>query len=100
MATAAEKKSQDWMSSKWRPMMAITYMIINICDFVLFPILFTIVQFWEVQAANDAFRQWLPLTLQNGGFIHIAFGAILGISAYTRGQEKVAAIEANKKEEV
>ena len=97
---AAEKKAQDWMSSKWRPMMAITYMIINICDFVLFPILFTIVQFWEVQAANDAFRQWLPLTLQNGGFIHIAFGAILGISAYTRGQEKVAAIEANKKEEV
>jgi len=100
MATVAEKKAQDWMSSKWRPMMAITYMIINICDFVLFPILFTIVQFWEVQAANDAFRQWLPLTLQNGGFIHIAFGAILGISAYTRGQEKVAAIEANKKEEV
>ena len=100
MATVAEKKAQDWMSSKWRPMMAITYMIINICDFVLFPVLFTIVQFWEVQAANDAFRQWLPLTLQNGGFIHIAFGAILGISAYTRGQEKVAAIEANKKEEV
>jgi hypothetical protein len=100
MATAAEKKAQDWMTSKWRPMMAVTYMIINICDFVLFPILFTIVQFWEVQAANDAFRQWAPLSLQGGGFIHIAFGAILGISAYTRGQEKVAAIEANKKEEV
>ena len=100
MATAAEKKAQDWMTSKWRPMMAITYMMINIADFILFPILFTLVQFWEVQAANDAFRQWLPLTLQNGGFIHIAFGAILGISAYTRGQEKVAAIEANKKEEV
>lgn len=78
--------------------MAVTYMIINICDFVLFPILFTIVQFWETQAANDAFRQWMPLSLQGGGFIHIAFGAILGISAYTRGQEKVAAIESNKKE--
>ena len=88
------------MTSKWRPMMAITYMMINIADFILFPILFTIVQFWEVQAANDAFRQWTPLSLQGGGFIHIAFGAILGISAYTRGQEKVAAIEANKKEEV
>ena len=88
------------MTSKWRPMMAITYMMINIADFILFPILFTLVQFWEVQAANDAFRQWTPLSLQGGGFIHIAFGAILGISAYTRGQEKVAAIEANKKEEV
>ena len=88
------------MTSKWRPMMAVTYMMINIADFILFPILFTLVQFWEVQAANDAFRQWTPLSLQGGGFIHIAFGAILGISAYTRGQEKVAAIEANKKEEV
>jgi hypothetical protein len=100
MATAAEKKAQDWMTSKWRPMMAVTYMMINIADFILFPVLFTIVQFWEVQAANDAFRQWAPLSLQGGGFIHIAFGAILGISAYTRGQEKVAAIEAGKKEEV
>jgi len=83
----------DWMQTKWRPMMAVTYMAINIMDFILFPILFTLVQFWEVQAANDAFRQWQPLTLQGGGFIHMAFGAILGISAWTRGKEKVADIE-------
>jgi hypothetical protein len=94
------KAEEDWMTRKWRPMMAIMYMTACVFDFVLFPIMFTIVQFWETSIANDAFRQWLPLTLQNGGFIHIAFGAILGISAYTRGQEKVAAIEANKKEEV
>lgn len=86
--------TEDWMTKKWRPMMAITYMVINICDFMLFPILWTVVQFGETQAVNDAFRQWNPMTLQSGGLIHIAFGAILGISAWTRGQEKVAQVAA------
>lgn len=96
--TEAQIKSENWMSSKWRPMMAMTYMLINICDFVLFPILFTIVQFWETNEANDAFRQWQSMTLQNGGFIHISFMAILGISAWTRGQEKVESIKAGTSE--
>jgi hypothetical protein len=91
-------EKQDWMTTKWRPMMAITYMLINICDFIAFPVMFTIVQFWETQAANDAFRQWQPLSLQGGGFIHLAFGAILGISAWTRGQEKVEAAKAKQPE--
>jgi hypothetical protein len=39
---------------------------------------------------------WVPLTLQGGGMYHIAMGAILGISAFTRGKEKVAEIEAGK----
>ncbi len=87
---------QDWMTTKWRPMMAVTYMMINIFDFILFPVMFTIVQFWETQAANDAFRQWQPLSLQGGAFIHLAFGAILGISAWTRGQEKVEAAKSKQ----
>jgi hypothetical protein len=33
---------------------------------------------------------WQSLTLSNGGLIHLAFGAILGITSYTRGQEKIA----------
>lgn len=97
-ATKVDAPAQDWMTTKWRPMMAVTYMAINICDFILFPIIFTIVQFWETEAANDAFRQWQPMTLQFGGLIHMAFGAILGISAWTRGQEKVAAINANSED--
>ena len=87
------KQQEDWMKTKWRPMMAMVYMSICIMDFIGFPILWSIIQFWETQAANDAFRQWAPLTLQGGGFIHMAFGAILGISAFTRGQEKVEAIK-------
>ena len=59
-------------------------MAINLCDFIIFPILFTIVQFDETEAINDAFRQWQPLTLQFGGLVHLAFGAILGISAWNK----------------
>ena len=73
---------------KWTYLMGLTYMIVNIADFVAFPIMFTIVQFWETQASNDAFRQWVPLTLTNGGFIHIAFAAILGISAFNKEEKK------------
>ena len=73
---------------KWTYLMGLTYMIVNIADFVVFPVGFTIVQFWETQASNDAFRQWVPLTLTNGGFIHIAFAAILGISAFNKEEKK------------
>lgn len=73
---------------KWTYLMGLTYMIVNLADFVVFPIMYTIVQFWETQASNDAFRQWIPLTLTNGGFIHIAFAAILGISAFNKEEKK------------
>jgi hypothetical protein len=88
--TKITKAEEDWMTKKWRPMMAVMYMIACIFDFVLFPIMFTGVQFWETQAANDAFRQWAPITLQGGGLFHVAMGAVLGVSAWSRGQEKMA----------
>jgi hypothetical protein len=98
MATKEEKKEikaqvkaqEDWMTKKWRPMMAIMYMTCCIFDFAIFPIMFTVVQFWETSIANDAFRQWAPITLQGGGLFHVAMGAVLGVSAYGRTQEKVA----------
>ena len=86
----AEANKEDWMTKKWRPMMAIMYMICCLADFAIFPIMFTIVQFWETQAANDAFRQWVPITLQGGGLFHVAMGAVLGVSAFGRTQEKIA----------
>ena len=89
----SELTQSDWMTTKWRPMMAVMYCAVCVFDFIAAPILFTAVQFWETEAANDAFRQWQPITLQATGFFHIAMGAVLGISAYGRTQEKVAGIE-------
>ena len=86
----AKKAEEDWMTKKWRPMMAIMYMTCCLMDFAVFPIMFTIVQFWETAIQNDAFRQWVPITLQGGGLFHVAMGGVLGVSAYGRTQEKVA----------
>lgn len=86
------KPKEDWMNTKWRPAMGWMYMTVCIFDFIIFPIMFTIVQFWETQAANDAFRQWQPLTLVGAGLFHMAMGAVLGISAWSRGQEKIQGV--------
>lgn len=91
----ATKKQEDWLQKKWRPMMAMMYMIVCFFDFVVFPIMFTVVQFWETSAANDAFRQWQPLTLVGAGLFHMAMGAVLGITAWGRTQEKVAGAATN-----
>lgn len=90
MASRENKKPEDWMNSKWRPAMGWMYMVVCVFDFIVAPVLFTIVQFWETQAANDAFRQWQPMTLQGAGLFHMAMGAVLGIAAYGRTQEKMA----------
>jgi hypothetical protein len=87
MTSAAEKKTEDWMTTKWRPLMAITYMATIWFDFIVGPIIFNILQYYN---PGQAVTSWTPLTLQGGGMYHIAMGAILGISAFTRGQEKIA----------
>jgi Holin of 3TMs, for gene-transfer release len=88
---AVEKAKEDWMTKKWRPMMAITYMATIIFDFIVGPVIFNILQFYN---PGQAVTSWTPLTLQGGGLYHLAMGAILGISAYTRGKEKEAMINA------
>ena len=85
----SEKKKEDWMNAKWRPAMGWMYMAVCVFDFILAPILWAVIQFWETQAANDAFRQWSPLTLQGAGLFHMAMGAVLGLSAWGRTQEKL-----------
>jgi hypothetical protein len=38
---------------------------------------------------HTAITQWNPLTLQGAGLFHIAMGAVLGIAAFGRTQEKL-----------
>jgi len=83
----SEKKKEDWMNAKWRPMMGWMYMVVCTADFVLFPILWSLVQ---TLGDGKVESQWMPITLQGAGLFHIAMGAILGIAAYGRTQEKMA----------
>jgi hypothetical protein len=81
----SEQKKEDWMNSKWRPAMGWMYMLTCITDFVLFPILWSLLQ----TVMKQPITQWQPLTLQGAGLFHIAMGAVLGIAAYGRTQEKL-----------
>jgi Holin of 3TMs, for gene-transfer release len=81
------KKNEDWMNTKWRPAMGWMYMLVCITDFVIFPILWSMIQ---VIGDGKVESQWQPITLQGAGLFHIAMGAILGIAAYGRTQEKMA----------
>jgi len=83
--SAAEKKKEDWMNSKWRPMMGWMYMGICLFDMVIFPILWSLLQ----TITSTPITQWNPLTLQGAGLFHIAMGAVLGIAAFGRTQEKL-----------
>ena len=85
--SASEQKKEDWMNSKWRPMMGWMYMFVCFFDFVLAPILWSLIQAMDHGAVNV---QWQPLTLQGAGLFHISMGAVIGISAYGRTQEKMA----------
>ena len=80
------KKNEDWMNSKWRPAMGWMYMLVCTADFVFFPIMWSLVQ---VIGGGRVETQWSPITLQGAGLFHMAMGAILGIAAYGRTQEKL-----------
>ena len=83
--SASETKKEDWMNSKWRPMMGWMYMLVCMMDMVIFPILWSLLQ----TATKSPITQWMPLTLQGAGLFHIAMGAVLGIAAFGRTQEKL-----------
>ena len=80
------KPAEDWMSKRWRPMMGWLYMGTCTVDFIVFPIVWSILQ----AATGQNVTQWNPITLQGAGLYHLAMGAICGVAAWSRGQEKMA----------
>lgn len=85
-----QKREEHWIKSHWRPAMAWIYALICLMDFVVFPMLamFLPVIYKSVSIVAE-YTPWASLTLTNGGLIHVAFGAIIGIAAYSRGIEKI-----------
>jgi hypothetical protein len=88
---ASEHKPEEhWMKSFWRPAMGWLYMLTCFCDFVAFPVLWGLLQAFMHMHDTGTIQitQWNPITLQGAGLYHLAMGAILGIAAYGRTQEK------------
>jgi len=80
------KKDEDWMQKKWRPAMGWMYMVVCMMDMVIFPVAWSLLQ----TITHTPITQWNPLTLQGAGLFHLAMGAVLGIAAFGRTQEKIA----------
>ncbi len=105
-------KDNRWYQNTWLPVAAFIYLGICVFDFVLMPVYTAahnsrvenaIVRVLEskdavvfadtVVKANQATRQWNPLTLLGGGMFHLSFGALLSGGAVTRGLAKSKEVE-------
>lgn len=80
---------ESWMNRYWRPIAAMVYVAICLFDFIIAPIIFSA---YSYHLKSEMLQAWVPLTLQGGGIFHVSFGAILSVSAWTRGTEKIARI--------
>lgn len=89
LAAKEEKGNEHWLKSFWRPAMGWLYMGICFMDFIGFPLLTIFLPIiFKPFGLTMPYTAWKSLTLDNGGLIHIAFGAILGVAAFSRGTEK------------
>ena len=74
---------ESWIKQYWRPAIAWQYFAVCLFDFIVFPAAFM----YFTKTA------WDPLTLKESGFYHLAMAAIIGVAAWTRGQEKLRKID-------
>ena len=103
-----QEHSEAWYSKSWRPTAAFVYLAICLIDFALIPmymashpsplsevvkasLLFPdpLLAFKTIQAS----QVWTPLTFAYNGMFHAVFGAVLGVSVWSRGQEKIAKVK-------
>lgn len=104
------RNKEPWWKEAWRPAAAAVYLFICLLDLGIMPLIYAwlnaslsnqelvnlALKFTDAAAQIQALQTlkqthvWVPLTLQGNGMFHISFGAILGVAAFTRGQEKVA----------
>ena len=89
ISSTVKNTNVNWINNRWRPAMAWLYLAVCACDFMLYPVLWSILQAVTKGAVT---QEWQPLTLQGAGLFHLAMGAILGITAYGRSREKLAGV--------
>lgn len=96
--------TESWYQRSWRPMMAYLYLILCFLDYGVRPAInFELLNKFNLVEVVNNIRELDPMvqvqiieTLRNdeaippilSEFVHISFGAILGVAAFTRGREK------------
>jgi len=76
--------NEVWLIKYWRPAIAWQYFAVCLCDFIIFPSITFMVAKW-----TGTYTPWDPLTLKESGFYHLSMAAIVGVTAWSRGQEKI-----------
>lgn len=77
--------SEGIVKGMWRPALAWSYVAACTFDFIIGPVASMI--FFTI--TGQTYTAWSPLTLQGGGLYHLAMGAVLGVTSWSRGQEKI-----------
>ncbi len=93
----AAYNAESWYTRFWRATLAWTYVAICLFDFIIGPIFYV---WYSMKTGDHTFGEWQPLTLQNAGVFHISMGAILGVSSWSRGQEKLKQMEIIKEKDL
>ena len=83
MKLSRNKNDETWLQYYWRPAFAWVYLCAF--DFIIAPLLTGV--YYVISKGN--YVPWEPLTLKEGGFFHITMGSVTGVTAWTRGQEKL-----------
>lgn len=77
--------SEGIVKGMWRPALAWSYVAACTFDFIIGPI--ATMAFFTI--TGQQYTPWTPLTLEGGGLYHLAMGAVLGVTSWSRGQEKI-----------
>ena len=83
------KKSSNFdlcLHNKWRPALGWAYVSVVVFDFILAPIMWSILQ---ASNGGDLSVAWSPLTLEANGLFIVSMSAIVGVNSYGRTKEKV-----------
>jgi hypothetical protein len=97
---------ESWLNRTWRPAAAVVYLMICLFDFIIAPAFMgfkganmaqmaAAIKDLDPQVAIAMIQNktpWQPLTMQGSGLFHVAFGAILGVAAWTRGSAQIEAL--------
>ena len=109
----AKRKGDNFVTKNWHNFALLTYITICLLDFVFMPIYYewtnakiSVVQMLalimplkdgptQIAALNILHEQrsWQPMTLQQNGLFHVAFGAILGVGVWSKGKENSLALQ-------
>jgi len=90
-----DQDDEHWFFKSWRPAVAWAYLFLCLFDFFVAPLLLGLYCYYT----HTPYIPWEPITTRGGSVLHVSMGGISGISAWSRGKEKIAEMENDYKDD-